>query len=59
VTRASGRAASTANDRLPVPCNLGDGVVGLLTGAGFGDAREVERVDHRFGPVTFVQATRH
>jgi len=38
--------------------NLGDGIVALLAGAGFGDAREVEHVDHRFGRVTFVQATR-
>lgn len=38
--------------------NLGDGIVALLAGAGFGDAREVQHVDHRFGRVTFVQATR-
>lgn len=38
--------------------NLGDGIVKLLVEAGFGDAREVDHVDHRFGPVTFVQATR-
>lgn len=38
--------------------NLGDGIVALLLQAGFGDAREVEHVDHRFGRVTFVQATR-
>jgi ubiquinone/menaquinone biosynthesis C-methylase UbiE len=38
--------------------NLGDGIVAVLAGAGFGDAREVEHVDHRFGRVTFVQATR-
>jgi ubiquinone/menaquinone biosynthesis C-methylase UbiE len=38
--------------------NLGDGIVKLLVDAGFSDAREVEHVDHRFGPVTFVQATR-
>jgi SAM-dependent methyltransferase len=38
--------------------NLGDGLVALLAGAGFGDAREVEHVVHRFGHVTFVQATR-
>ena len=38
--------------------NLGDGVVALLAAAGFEDAREVEHVDHRFGPVTFVQASR-
>ena len=38
--------------------NLGDGIVALLVEAGFGDAREVGHVDHRFGRVTFVQATR-
>lgn len=38
--------------------NLGDGIPALLARAGFGDAREVEHVDHRFGRVTFVQATR-
>lgn len=38
--------------------NLGDGIVALVAEAGFGDAREVEHVDHTFGRVTFVQATR-
>jgi len=38
--------------------SLGDGIVALLVAAGFPDAREVEHVDHRFGRVTFVQATR-
>ena len=38
--------------------NLDDGIVALLVEAGFGDAREVEHVDHRFGRVTVVQATR-
>ncbi|HEX8972652.1 class I SAM-dependent methyltransferase [Oryzihumus sp.] len=38
--------------------NLGDGIVALLAEAGFGDAREVAHVDHRFGRVSFVQATR-
>jgi SAM-dependent methyltransferase len=38
--------------------NLGDGIVTLLADAGFGDAREIEHVDHRFGRVAFVQATR-
>ncbi|MFC4149971.1 class I SAM-dependent methyltransferase [Micromonospora mangrovi] len=36
----------------------GEGLVTLLADAGFGDAREVAHVDHRFGRVTFVQATR-
>ncbi|WBB71923.1 methyltransferase domain-containing protein [Micromonospora sp. WMMD1128] len=38
--------------------NHGNGLVTLLTDAGFGDAREVAHVDHRFGRVTFVQASR-
>ncbi|MFD0821117.1 class I SAM-dependent methyltransferase, partial [Micromonospora zhanjiangensis] len=38
--------------------NHGDAIVALLAGAGFGDAREVAHTDHRFGRVTFVQATR-
>ena len=37
--------------------NLGDGIVALLADAGFADAREVAHVDHRFGRITFVQAT--
>jgi SAM-dependent methyltransferase len=38
--------------------NHGDGLVALLAEAGFGDAREVAHADHRFGRVSFVQATR-
>jgi SAM-dependent methyltransferase len=38
--------------------NLEGGLVRLLADAGFADAREVERREHRFGPITFVQATR-
>ena len=38
--------------------NLGNGIVTLLTDAGFTDAREVDHIDHRFGPITIVQATR-
>jgi ubiquinone/menaquinone biosynthesis C-methylase UbiE len=38
--------------------NQGDGIVALLLEAGFPDAREVGHLDHRFGRVTFVQATR-
>jgi ubiquinone/menaquinone biosynthesis C-methylase UbiE len=37
---------------------LGDGLVPLLAGAGFGDAREVGHLDHRFGRLTIVQGTR-
>lgn len=38
--------------------NHGNGIVTLLTEAGFADAREVAHTDHRFGRITFVQATR-
>lgn len=38
--------------------NHGNGIVALLAEAGFDDAREVAHVDHLFGRVTFVQATR-
>lgn len=38
--------------------NLGNGIVALLTEGGFGDAREVDHVDHRFGRLAFIQATR-
>ncbi|MEU0312288.1 class I SAM-dependent methyltransferase [Nocardioides sp. NPDC006273] len=34
------------------------GIVDLLTEAGFTDAREVDHIEHRFGPITIVQATR-
>lgn len=37
---------------------LGDGIVALLVGAGFSDAKEVGHLDHRFGRISFVQATR-
>jgi ubiquinone/menaquinone biosynthesis C-methylase UbiE len=48
------RAAQTAY----VARNLGNGIVELFVDAGFADAREADHVNHRFGPVTFVQATR-
>ncbi|MER7608466.1 methyltransferase domain-containing protein [Nocardioides sp. NPDC127503] len=38
--------------------NLDNALVSLLTDAGFTDAREVDHIDHRFGPITIVQATR-
>ncbi|MFD2079131.1 Methyltransferase domain-containing protein [Actinopolymorpha cephalotaxi] len=38
--------------------NFDNGLVTLLLDAGFADAREVEHLDHRFGRITFVQATR-
>ena len=38
--------------------NDGVGVVALLVEAGFGDVREVDHLDHRFGRLAFVQATR-
>ncbi len=38
--------------------NLDNGIVTILTGAGFTDAREIDHIEHRFGPITIVQATR-
>ncbi|MER6972592.1 class I SAM-dependent methyltransferase [Nocardioides sp. NPDC000445] len=38
--------------------NLDGGIVTLLSGAGFTDAREIDHIEHRFGPITIVQATR-
>jgi ubiquinone/menaquinone biosynthesis C-methylase UbiE len=38
--------------------NLDNGIVALLAEAGFSDAGEVEHLEHTFGPITFVQATR-
>ena len=44
---------------LPVVArNHGDAIPGLLRAAGFADAREVDHADHRFGRITFVQASR-
>lgn len=36
----------------------GGGLVRILADAGFADAREVARIDHRYGPIAIVQATR-
>lgn len=38
--------------------NLDDGLVRLLREAGFEDVAEVEHIEHRFGEVTIVRATR-
>ncbi|AYY14854.1 class I SAM-dependent methyltransferase [Actinobacteria bacterium YIM 96077] len=38
--------------------NPDNDIPALLAGAGFDAAREVDHVDHRFGRITFVQATR-
>ncbi|MGY0537985.1 class I SAM-dependent methyltransferase [Nocardioides sp. YJ-D4] len=38
--------------------NLDGGIVTLLSAAGFTDAREIDHIEHRFGPITIVQATR-
>jgi SAM-dependent methyltransferase len=38
--------------------NRGDGIPALLREAGFADAHEVDHAEHRFGRITFVQATR-
>lgn len=47
--------------RAPSPTvdhNFDNGIVTLLAEAGFTDAQEVDHVDHRFGRVGFVRATR-
>jgi ubiquinone/menaquinone biosynthesis C-methylase UbiE len=49
---------SRMTQRPQVSRDLGDGIVALLATAGFGDAHEADHVDHRFGRVTFVSATR-
>jgi ubiquinone/menaquinone biosynthesis C-methylase UbiE len=38
--------------------NFDSGIIDLLVEAGFAEAREVDHLDHRFGRVSFVQATR-
>lgn len=38
--------------------NHDNGIITLLSEAGFADAQEIAHADHRFGRVTFVQATR-
>ncbi|MFC4003932.1 class I SAM-dependent methyltransferase [Prauserella oleivorans] len=52
------RLRNRAAQHPAVARNHGDGIIALLTGAGFGDARELDHVDHRFGRISFVQATR-
>lgn len=49
---------SRARQNPAVQRDLGDGILTLLTGAGFSEVREVEHVEHRLGRVSFVQATR-
>lgn len=44
--------------RPQLAANVGDDLVRLFVDAGFGDVQEVGRIDHRYGPVSFVQATR-
>lgn len=55
---SAGSGRSSAADNPHTSRNLEGGLVRLLADAGFADAREVEHVTHRFGPITFVQATR-
>jgi len=57
VRHLPGLIRSRVAQRPALARNLGDGIVALLAEAGFGDAHEVEHVDHRLGRVTFVQAT--
>ncbi|WP_423462850.1 class I SAM-dependent methyltransferase [Promicromonospora sp. MS192] len=54
--RHGGHSAVAANPH--TARNLGGGLVRLLADAGFTDAREVAHIDHRYGPLTIVQATR-
>ncbi len=49
---------SRSAPRPTVDDNFGNGIVDLLTEAGLADAHEVDHADHRFGRVSFVQATR-
>ncbi|WP_007023191.1 class I SAM-dependent methyltransferase [Saccharomonospora iraqiensis] len=53
------RIVQPRRSRAPVVAHeQGDGLVALLTGAGFTDAREVAHLDHRFGRIAVVRATR-
>ncbi|GHH71234.1 class I SAM-dependent methyltransferase [Promicromonospora soli] len=54
--KGHGHSALAANPH--TARNFAGGLVQLLADAGFTDAREIERVEHRYGPITFVQATR-
>ncbi|WP_369370262.1 class I SAM-dependent methyltransferase [Promicromonospora sp. Populi] len=54
----SGRGHSAVAANPHTARNLEGGLLRLLADAGFTDAREVAHVEHRFGPITFVQATR-
>lgn len=56
--RGHGRGRSSVASNPHTARNLEGGLVRLLADAGFPDAREVEHVEHRYGPITFVQATR-
>lgn len=51
-----GHAAVAANPH--TARNLEGGLLRLLADAGFADVREAAHVEHRYGPITFVQATR-
>ena len=53
-----GLIRSRAARRPAAARDLGDGIVALLADAGFSEPREVERVDHRFGPISVAQGTR-
>lgn len=54
----AGRGHSAVAGNPHTARNLEGGLVRLLTDAGFADAREVAHQEHRYGPITFVQATR-
>ncbi|WP_343908998.1 class I SAM-dependent methyltransferase [Nocardioides aquiterrae] len=55
---AGGRAPQHRGHRHDHDHDRGRSIPALLTDAGFADAREVDHADHRFGRITFVQATR-
>lgn len=56
--RGHGRGHAAVADNPHTARNLEGGLLRLLADAGFADAREVAHVEHRYGPITFVQATR-
>lgn len=56
--RRAGRGRSAVSAPAHTAGSVEGGLLRLLADAGFADAREVGHTEHRFGPITFVQATR-
>ena len=56
--RGHGRGRSSVATNAHTARNLEGGLVRLLADAGFADAREADHLEHRYGPITFVQAKR-